>query len=181
MMKARLAAMLFAALSTDPLPSTPVQEPTPAVVVEAPRPRPFAGIPVILPIRGQINSGYGLRYDPFTKHTSLHSGLDLQGRKGQPVFATADGTVTTVRRMGDYGNLVIVEHEDGVETYYGHLSAFAVHEGDQVKRGTKLGEVGSTGRATGPHLHYEIRRDGVIQNPTQFVLDAVTDEITKEE
>ena len=98
--------------------------------------------------------------------------LDISADRGTPVYATADGTISQASFSGAYGNLVVVEHQFGIETRYGHLSAFRTMRGQTVKRGELIGLVGATGRATGPHLHYEVRVNGRILNPLSFLLNS---------
>ena len=112
----------------------------------------------------------GNRADPLTGEKDFHPGLDISADRGDPVYATADGKVTNASAAGNYGNLVVVDHGFGLETRYGHLSAFKVKAGQTVKRGDLLGQVGSTGRTTGSHLHYEVRANGRILNPLQLLL-----------
>jgi murein DD-endopeptidase MepM/ murein hydrolase activator NlpD len=112
----------------------------------------------------------GNRADPFTGEKDFHPGLDISADKGDPVYATADGKVVNAAMAGNYGNLVIIDHGYGLETRYGHLSAFKVKQGQTVKRGDLLGLVGATGRATSSHLHYEVRANGRILNPLQLLL-----------
>jgi murein DD-endopeptidase MepM/ murein hydrolase activator NlpD len=130
-----------------------------------------AATPSIWPTHGWLSSTMGRREDPFTGGKDFHPGLDISADKGDPVYATADGKVTNAAAAGNYGNLVIVDHGYGIETRYGHLSAFKVKQGQAVKRGDLLGLVGMTGRATGPHLHYEVRANGRILNPLQMLLN----------
>ena len=130
-----------------------------------------AATPSIWPTHGWLSSGMGNRSDPLTGERDFHPGLDISADKGDPVYATADGKVTNASPNGNYGNLVILEHGYGLETRYGHLSAFKVKEGQDVKRGDLLGLVGSTGRTTGAHLHYEVRANGRILNPLQLLLN----------
>lgn len=122
--------------------------------------------PSIWPALGWITSGFGVRKDPFTHQGGdVHLGLDISADRGQPVYATADGKVSSVGRNGEYGNLVVVDHDYGLETRYAHLSAFETTEGSTVKRGDVVGYVGSTGRATSAHLHYEVWFNGRPINP----------------
>jgi murein DD-endopeptidase MepM/ murein hydrolase activator NlpD len=130
-----------------------------------------AATPSIWPTHGWLSSSMGNRADPFTGEKDYHPGLDISADKGDPVYATADGTITHAASAGNYGNLVIVEHGYGIQTRYGHLSAYKVTHGQAVKRGDLLGLVGSTGRATAPHLHYEVRASGRILNPLQLLLN----------
>jgi murein DD-endopeptidase MepM/ murein hydrolase activator NlpD len=126
--------------------------------------------PSIWPAMGWLTSGFGVRSDPFTGRPASHPGLDISGRTGDPVYATADGRVATAGRTGDYGNLVVVEHAFGLTTRYGHLSRIAVNAGTEVKRGDGLGYVGSTGRSTSSHLHYEVWANGHPVNPLKLLV-----------
>ncbi len=128
-----------------------------------------AATPSIWPVYGWLSGGYGQRADPFTGEVGFHRGLDISADKGQPVFATADGDVETASYSGDYGNLVVIDHGFGLRSKYGHLSRFRVKAGDTVKRGDIVGYVGSTGRATGSHLHYEVLANGQILNPLRLL------------
>ena len=130
-----------------------------------------AATPSIWPTHGWLSSSMGNRADPFTGERDFHPGLDISAEKGDPIYSTADGKVTHAASAGNYGNLVIVEHGYGIETRYGHMSAFKVTVGQAVKRGDLLGLVGSTGRATSSHLHYEVRANGRILNPLQLLLN----------
>jgi murein DD-endopeptidase MepM/ murein hydrolase activator NlpD len=129
-------------------------------------------IPSDKPIRSAVSftSGFGVRSDPFRGGAAMHPGIDLAGQIGTPIYATADGTVLRAGwNSGGYGNLVEVDHGRGITTRYGHLSAIVVHEGDRVTRGQLVGRMGSTGRSTGSHLHYEVRIDGRAVNPIPFM------------
>jgi murein DD-endopeptidase MepM/ murein hydrolase activator NlpD len=128
-----------------------------------------ASTPSIWPAHGWLTGTFGGRSDPFTGEPGYHQGLDISTDKGQPVFATADGTIESATYTGDYGNLIVVTHGFGLVTRYGHLSAFAVKPGQSVTRGAVIGFVGSTGRATGSHLHYEILANGKLINPLQLL------------
>jgi murein DD-endopeptidase MepM/ murein hydrolase activator NlpD len=125
--------------------------------------------PSIWPVHGWLSAGYGMRSDPFNGSRDFHPGLDISADKGTPILATADGRVEQAAASGEYGNLVIVNHGYGIVTRYGHLSKFAVRAGREVKRGDVLGYVGATGRATGPHLHYEVLANGRLMNPLQLL------------
>jgi murein DD-endopeptidase MepM/ murein hydrolase activator NlpD len=117
-----------------------------------------------------FTSGYGVRSDPFKGGATMHAGIDLSGPVGTPIYATADGVVTTAGyNNGGYGNLVKIEHGRGIETRYGHLSSISVNAGQKVTRGQLIGRMGSTGRSTGSHLHYEVRIDGRAVNPIPFM------------
>ena len=129
-----------------------------------------AATPSIWPTHGWLSSSMGNRSDPIDGTKDFHPGLDISADKGDAVYATADGKIVNASAAGNYGNLVIVDHGYGIETRYGHLSAFKVKLGQTVKRGDLLGLVGATGRATGPHLHYEVRANGRILNPLQLLL-----------
>jgi murein DD-endopeptidase MepM/ murein hydrolase activator NlpD len=118
---------------------------------------------------GWLTGSFGRRADPFTGERAFHPGLDISTEQGQPVFATADGTVASAARSGEYGNLVVLQHQFGLSTRYGHLSKFNVKAGDTVKRGDVVGFVGATGRATGSHLHYEILANGRLVNPLSLL------------
>ena len=130
-----------------------------------------AATPSIWPTHGWLSSSMGNRADPLTGEKDFHPGLDISADKGDPVYATADGKVSSAAMAGNYGNLVVIDHGFGIETRYGHLSAFKVHDGQVVKRGDLLGLVGMTGRTTGAHLHYEVRANGRILNPLQLLLN----------
>ena len=128
-----------------------------------------ASTPSIWPAHGWLTGTFGGRSDPFTGEPGYHQGLDISTDKGQPVFATADGAVETASYTGDYGNLIVLNHDFGLVTRYGHLSGFAVKPGQKVRRGAVIGFVGATGRATGSHLHYEILANGKLINPLQLL------------
>jgi len=128
-------------------------------------------LPVRQPLPGQlaVTSPFGPRKDPFGMGWALHAGLDLQAQEGAIVRATAPGKVTNAGWSGGYGNMVEIEHAEGMSTRYGHLSALLVSDGQTVAAGTPIGRVGSTGRSTGPHLHYETRIDGEPIDPMRFL------------
>ena len=128
-----------------------------------------ASTPSIWPAHGWLSDRFGARSDPFTGENGYHQGLDISTDKGQPVFATADGVVEAASYSGDYGNLVVLKHGFDLTTRYGHLSGFAVKPGQKVKRGTVIGFVGATGRATGAHVHYEILANGKLIDPLQLL------------
>lgn len=128
-----------------------------------------AATPSIWPAHGWLSSTTGARRDPVTGEPEFHSGLDIAGEKGQPVYATAAGTVSSAGYQGAYGKLVVIDHDFGLETRYGHLLDFKVKVGDQVNRGDVIGRVGATGRATGYHLHYEVLANGRLLNPLQLL------------
>ena len=129
-------------------------------------------IPSDKPIRAEVTftSGFGVRDDPFHRGAAMHPGIDLAGAYGTPIYATADGTVVRAGwNSGGYGNMVELDHGRGITTRYGHMSAVLVHQGDHVTRGQEIGRMGSTGRSTGNHLHYEVRIDGRPVNPIPFM------------
>ncbi len=121
------------------------------------------------PVKGWITSSFGMRKDPFNGGRKMHEGMDIASRTGTPVFATADGIVSQAETAPGYGKLVVVDHGYGYKTYYGHNSKIFVKVGQRVKRGDKVSAVGNTGRSTGPHVHYEVRRNGVPLNPRKFL------------
>ncbi len=131
-----------------------------------------ASIPSYMPVKNySYTSSFGVRYDPFNGGAAMHQGTDMAGAHGEPIYAAANGTVALAGVANGYGNVVEIEHGKGIETRYGHLSAILVHAGDQVRQGQLIGRMGSTGRSTGTHLHYEIRVDGRAVNARPF-LDA---------
>ncbi|WAC42715.1 M23 family metallopeptidase [Pedobacter sp. SL55] len=122
------------------------------------------------PHKGRISSNFGHRANPFTGESiERHKGLDIKGNHGEVVKTTANGKVKFANRKGGYGNVVIIEHGNGFETYYGHLSKISVKQGQKVAAGDIIGRIGSTGRSTGPHLHYEVHRNGKIVNPKSYL------------
>jgi murein DD-endopeptidase MepM/ murein hydrolase activator NlpD len=128
-------------------------------------------IPSAEPVKGMaFTSSYGVRSDPFRGTRAMHAGIDLAGPVGTPIYATADGIVgRSEYNSGGYGNLVELNHGRGIQTRYGHLSRATVSPGQRVKRGDVIGLMGSTGRSTGSHLHYEVRIDGKAVNPVPFM------------
>ncbi len=125
----------------------------------------------VLPAAGlaQMTSGFGVRADPFHGRAKNHSGVDLAKPTGTPIYATANGKIGRAGRVGSYGNLVEINHGNGYQTRYAHMHRIFVKSGQFVRRGTQIGEVGSTGRSTGPHLHYEVRFNGKALDPTPFI------------
>ncbi len=129
-------------------------------------------IPSARPIESAVNftSGFGVRSDPFRGRAAMHGGIDLAGPMGTPIYATADGIVARSEwNNGGYGNLVEINHGQGIQTRYGHLSRLIAQPGARVRRGQLIGLMGSTGRSTGSHLHYEVRIDGRAVNPIPFM------------
>ena len=131
----------------------------------------LSALPLRKPLNGELrlSSGFGYRVDPFLGKPALHSGVDLLDDYGEPVRATAGGTIVAAGPSGGYGNIVELEHGSGYSTRYGHLSQISVTPGQKIAPGTVLGRVGSTGRSTGAHLHYEVRADGEAIDPARFL------------
>ena len=126
--------------------------------------------PIANPVPGaNVTSRFGYRVDPLLGTQAFHGGMDFRGASGHPVSAAAAGTVTAAGRQGGYGNMIEVRHPNGMSTRYGHLSAILVNLGDKVESGEVIGRIGSTGRSTGPHLHYEVRVDGKPVDPSRYV------------
>ena len=133
----------------------------------------LVSVPSQKPVKDfRYTSSFGVRVDPFRGSAAMHPGLDMAAPVGTPVYATADGIVSRAERAGGYGNLVQLEHGKGLETRYGHLSQILVHDGQRVHRGDLIALMGSTGRSTGSHLHYEVRIDGRAVNPMPFLQTA---------
>ena len=133
----------------------------------------LAAIPAIQPVRNEnlkhMASGFGYRTDPFTKARKMHEGMDFTAKTGTPIFATGDGVVARAdNTVSGFGNHILIRHGFGYETLYGHLSKYKSRAGQRVKRGDIIGYVGSTGRSEGPHLHYEVHKNGKVVNPLNF-------------
>lgn len=127
-------------------------------------------LPTVLPVKGAVfGSAFGHRVDPIAGVRSMHEGLDFSAGVGTPVVAAADGVVLSASLHAEYGNMINIDHGDGLTSRYAHLSRMAVAPGSLVKRGEEIGAVGTTGRSTGPHLHFEVRMLGVAQNPALFL------------
>ncbi len=133
--------------------------------------RALASVPVRKPVPGEVDttSGFGMRVDPFLHVPAMHTGLDFRGETGEAIRATATGTVTHTGWSGGYGKMVEIDHGNGLSTRYGHLSSIDVEVGQTVRNGQTIGRMGSTGRSTGPHLHYETRIDGEAVDPQRFL------------
>jgi murein DD-endopeptidase MepM/ murein hydrolase activator NlpD len=133
--------------------------------------RTLSTVPVRKPVMGEleVSSGFGVRVDPFIRAPALHTGIDFRGETGDPARATADGNVTVAGWQGGYGKMVEVDHGNGFTTRYGHLSEITVKVGQRVRAGHIVGKVGSTGRSTGAHLHYETRVNGEAVDPRKFL------------
>jgi murein DD-endopeptidase MepM/ murein hydrolase activator NlpD len=139
----------------------------------------LAHIPSVIPINIKdftMSSGYGVRRDPIYGSSKFHAGLDFAAKTGTPVFATADGKVTEAGRQSGYGNCIDISHGYNYLTRYAHLSEILVKPGQEVKRGEMIGKVGSTGKSTGPHLHYEVRFKDEPQNPVNYYFMDLTPE-----
>lgn len=131
----------------------------------------LASTPSIWPTRGWVTSDFGQRLDPYTADRVMHAGLDIAAPHGKEVASPSDGTVVFAGLEGGYGNVLVIDHGYGIKTRYGHLSKILVKPGDRIKRGQIVAAVGNTGRSTGPHLHYEVRVNGIAQNPRKFILE----------
>jgi murein DD-endopeptidase MepM/ murein hydrolase activator NlpD len=125
--------------------------------------------PSLWPVEGILRSSFGGRNDPFSGDGAFHTGIDLQAPRGTPVHVTADGVVASAGWSGAYGKLVVIDHGNGLETYYAHLSQFLVVPGQEVRRGEVVALSGATGRATAPHMHYEVRLRGTPINPYKYL------------
>jgi len=126
-------------------------------------------VPESWPVRGEISSGFGIRMDPFSGEGVRHAGLDIRAPYGSPVEATADGIVLLAEPDGGYGREILIDHGNGFSTMYGHLSQIRVVVGQEVKRGQIIGAVGMTGKATGPHLHYEVHVHDAPVDPMRYL------------
>lgn len=131
----------------------------------------LASTPSIWPVRGYLSSRFGNRSDPFTGQKDFHPGIDISTPHGTKVKAPADGVVVAAKKMGAYGQAIVINHGHGMMTRYGHLAGFNVRPGQKVKRGDVIGYVGNTGRSTSPHLHYEVWVRDRTQNPIHYILD----------
>jgi murein DD-endopeptidase MepM/ murein hydrolase activator NlpD len=133
--------------------------------------RALFSVPIRKPLPGEVEltSGFGVRLDPFLHSPAMHTGVDFRGEEGEPIHATAAGVVTHTGWSGGYGKMVEIDHGNGFSTRYGHLSAIEVQVGETVRIGQVVGRLGSTGRSTGPHLHYETRVDGEAVDPQKFL------------
>ncbi len=125
--------------------------------------------PSMWPVDGRLKGYFGRRTDPFSGDHAFHRGVDILAPVGTPVRATADGVVRLAEFMSGYGRIVVIDHGSGFQTYYAHLSRFAVVAGQEIRRGELVGNVGTSGRVTAPHLHYEVRRQGNSINPYSFL------------
>jgi murein DD-endopeptidase MepM/ murein hydrolase activator NlpD len=133
----------------------------------------LASTPSLWPVIGHLTGSFGERMDPFSGEGAFHTGVDISSQYGDAVRATADGVVIEANERAGYGRLVVVDHGYGLTTYYGHLSSFNVLPGQQLRRGDTIGNVGVSGRSTGPHVHYEVRINGAPVNPMRYLRQAV--------
>ena len=132
--------------------------------------RSVVAVPSGMPLRGsRLTSGYGMRNHPVLRKRRAHKGVDLAAPTGTPIYATADGVVTRANWFSSYGLYISIDHGGDLETRFAHLSRLAVDSGERVRKGDLIGYVGSTGRSTGPHLHYEVRVSGVAVNPIPYM------------
>ncbi len=131
----------------------------------------LASMPTMTPTNGYITSGFGIRYSPYGGKRKMHEGLDIANRYGADIIAPGDGVVTTAGVKPGYGKIICIDHGYGLKTYYGHTASFYVTAGQRIKRGQRIAAVGSTGRSTGPHLHYEIHAHGTPIDPMYYLLD----------
>lgn len=146
----------------------------PAEGTTAIQPQVKGSVPSLYPVEMQYarkSSGFGSRGAPVKGASTNHKGVDLAAPIGTPIYVTGDGVVTRAGWANGYGKVVYVDHGNGIETRYAHMSGFATEAGTPVRKGDLIGYVGSTGRSSGPHLHYEVRIDGVAQNPTSFMVE----------
>jgi murein DD-endopeptidase MepM/ murein hydrolase activator NlpD len=129
-------------------------------------------LPGIWPVNGRLMAGYGVRSDPFNGEGAMHTGIDISAPQGTPVHATADGIILHAGWNGGYGRCVIIDHGNGYQTWYAHLSRIDAIEGQEIRQGDTLGAVGTSGRSTGAHLHYEVRLGSTPVNPYRFLAQA---------
>jgi len=134
----------------------------------------LASTPTIWPVKGWLTAGFGQRRSPFTGQRQMHEGVDIANTVGTPIIAPADGIVTYTGPLGGFGDVVSVDHGHKISTFYAHLQQHKVAKGQRVRRGDVIGSVGTTGRVTGPHLHYEIQVNEVSVDPTKYVIDQET-------
>jgi len=131
----------------------------------------LASTPTIWPVKGWLTAGFGYRRSPFTGLRQMHEGVDISNTVGTPVIAPADGLVSYAGPLGGFGNVISIDHGHKISTFYGHLHRQRVSQGERVRRGDIIAFVGTTGRATGPHLHYEIQVNGSAVDPSKYVID----------
>lgn len=131
----------------------------------------WTSMPTVSPLNGWVTSNFGMRRSPVTGRRQFHEGMDIASPYGSPVAATGDGVITFAGKWGGLGNKVVIDHGYGIVTVYGHNSKILVNVGDKIHRGQIIAKVGSTGRSTGPHVHYEVFVDGVPVNPERYILE----------
>ena len=132
---------------------------------------PTVSVPSSMPLENfRVSSSYGMRDHPVLRKRARHNGIDLAAPTGTPIYATADGTIERANWFSSYGNYIQIDHGNAIETRFGHLSRIVVSDGQKVHKGDLIGYVGSTGRSTGPHLHYEVRVDGVAVDPSPYMV-----------
>ena len=131
----------------------------------------LAHTPSIWPVMGWVTSGFGFRTNPFTGLTQMHEGIDISNQVGTPIIAPADGIISDIGNDLGLGKILVISHGFGMITRYAHLNKVLVRVGQKVKRGEKIAEIGTSGRTTGPHLHYEVRLDGIPVNPMRYILN----------
>jgi murein DD-endopeptidase MepM/ murein hydrolase activator NlpD len=131
----------------------------------------LASTPAIRPATGWTTSRFGYRISPFTGRREFHKGFDIANRKGTPIIATANGTVTFAGKKGAFGNVVVIDHGHGMVTRYAHTEKMLVKRNDKVKRGDTIALIGNTGRSTGNHVHYEVHLNGIPINPEKYILN----------
>ena len=147
------------------------RSPEPAVAL------PTVSVPSRMPLdNARVSSSYGMRNHPVLRKRARHNGIDLAAASGTPIYATADGVVERANYFGSYGNYIQIGHGNAIETRFAHLSRIVVKDGAQVRKGDLIGFVGSTGRSTGPHLHYEVRIDGNPVDPRPFMVETEAQE-----
>jgi murein DD-endopeptidase MepM/ murein hydrolase activator NlpD len=144
------------------------------------RPLSATARPSLWPVVGRLGSSFGSRIDPFSGMGAFHAGIDLTVNEGTAVKATGDGVVVHAEWSGSYGRLVVIDHGNGLQTYYGHLSGFTVVPGQEIRRGQIVALSGSTGKSTAPHLHYEVRMGGTPVNPYRFLSRTVSTEVVRD-
>jgi murein DD-endopeptidase MepM/ murein hydrolase activator NlpD len=144
-----------------------------AIYHEYPRQYQIHSRPSLWPVEGRLMSPFGGRTDPFSGEGAIHTGVDLEAPMGTPIRAAGDGIVVHADWESGYGRLIIIDHGNGVQTYYGHLSSYAVVPGQEVRRGDVIARSGASGRATSPHLHYEVRLGGTPVNPYPYMMKSL--------
>ena len=166
-----LFCCVIVTINSRPSPSMSMAaEPKQELVTAVKAPDTLAAMPSIWPVTGNVTSGFGWRSSPFDGAKEMHQGIDIAAAAGTPIVATGDGQVEVSGWSDGYGNIVHINHGNGIITLYGHNSALAVRVGQSVTKGQVIAYVGSTGRSTGPHLHYEIRTGNTAIDPWRFLI-----------